>query len=378
MTSRTVGRHPTGTCANLRITVSRGTFSLDVDVTVAAGEVLAVLGPNGAGKSTLLRVICGLLPMAAGRVALDGKTLESAPGGLRLPPNERGIGVVFQDYRLFPHLSAADNVAFGPRSAGVARAVARREAQGWLASVGLAGLADRMPGELSGGQAQRVALARALALRPALLLLDEPLSALDATTREEVRAQLRGVLDAFAGPAVFVTHDPLDAMTLATRVLIIEDGRVVQQGQPQQIAQRPATSYVAQLVGLSLLRGTATDGALLLSDGTVVHTADGSLNGPALAVVRPSSVALATQAPTHSSVRNVWQREVAGLRVLGDRVRVSFVGAPTLVADITNAAMAEMRLTAGDTVWVSAKATDITTYPDPQGPKSPVERHLLA
>ncbi|MDQ1682965.1 MAG: molybdate transport system ATP-binding protein [Frankiaceae bacterium] len=351
-----------------RVYVERGDFVLDVALTVADGEVVAVLGPNGAGKTTLLRTIAGLLPLTSGQVVLGGTTLDDPAGGVRRGPNERGIGVVFQDYRLFPHLSAADNVAFGPRSAGVPRAAARRQAKDWLARVGLAGLGDRKPAELSGGQAQRVALARALILTPALLLLDEPLAALDASTRAEVRGELRRLLDDFRGPAVFVTHDALDAMTLATRVVILEAGRVVQQGAPQEIAQRPATSYVAQLVGLSLLRGVAAAGVLLLADGTRVTTADTALNGAALAVVRPSSVVVATEAPSHSSVRNSWQRAVSGLQPLGDRVRVSFAGPPAVVADITNAAVAEMRLGVGDVVWVSVKATDITTYPDTSGP----------
>ena len=349
------------------VRVERVDFVLDVSLTVADGDVVAILGPNGAGKSTLLRAIAGLLPLTSGRVVLDGQTLDDPAAGVRRAANERGVGVVFQDYRLFPHLSAADNVAFGPRSAGTSRTAAQALAQEWLTRVGLAGFGARKPGKLSGGQAQRVALARALARSPALLLLDEPLSALDASTRAEVRGELRRLLDDFRGPAVFVTHDPLDAMTLATRVVILESGRIVQEGAPAQIAQRPSTPYVAQLVGLSLLRGVATGGVLLLDDGTLVTTADTALAGPALAVVRPSSVAVASEAPSHSSVRNSWRRTVLSLQPIGDRVRVSFVGAPAVVADITNAAVAEMRLAQGDVVWVSVKATDITTYADASG-----------
>ncbi len=361
-----------------RVHVARDDFSLEVAVAVAAGEVVAVLGPNGSGKTTFLRALAGLLPLTSGVVTLAGRTLEDAAAGLRLPSYDRRIGLVFQDYRLFPHLSARDNVAFGPRCAGVPARTANARAAEWLERLALGPLAARLPGELSGGQAQRVAIARALVSAPDALLLDEPLAALDVATRADVLGELRTVLAAFPGPVLLVTHDSIDALTLADRLLILERGRVVQTGAPLEIVQRPTTAYVAQLVGLLLFRGVARAGVLTLEDGTTLATADTTLAGPALAVIRPSSVLVAVAPPGTSSARNVWERRIAGLQVLGDRVRITFHGRPALVAEVTTAAVAELRLAAGDTVWASVKATDITTYGDASPISSPVSSPTIS
>ncbi|UKF24458.1 MULTISPECIES: ABC transporter ATP-binding protein [Clavibacter] len=251
-----------------RVVVERAAFRLDVALAVPAGSTTAVVGPNGAGKSTLLRALAGLAPLTDGRVALDGRVLEdaggsAASGGLadvRIPAEHRGIGVVFQDHLLFPHLSAVQNVAFGPRAQGVARAVADDRARTLLDRLGIADLADRRPAALSGGQSQRVALARALVLEPALLLLDEPMAALDAGTRLDVRDLLAEELLRFGGAAVLVTHDPVDALALADRIHVLEDGRQVQEGSPAEVAARPATAYVARLVGMNRLTGGDPDG----------------------------------------------------------------------------------------------------------------------
>lgn len=348
----------------VEVHVVRGAFSLDVAFRAEAGEVVVILGPNGAGKSTLLRVLAGLIPLGSGRVALDGRAVEDPGAGIRQTPQDRKVGVVFQDYRLFPHLSAKENVAFGPRSTGTSKGAALAQAGEWLARFGLSGLEAHRPHQLSGGQAQRVALARALINRPGLLLLDEPLAALDASSRADVRADLRHQLDEFEGVTLMVTHDPLDAMTLAHRLLIIEGGEVVQDASPEHVAQHPATPYVARLVGLSLFRGEAKAGVIQLVDGGHLVTADTELTGPALAVVRPSSVIIQSAPPVASSARNVWPRRIEFLESLGDRVRVTLAGDPPLHADITTTAVADMRLAAGDDVWVSIKATDITTYAD--------------
>ncbi|OUE25682.1 ABC transporter ATP-binding protein [Clavibacter michiganensis] len=255
-----------------RVVVERAGFRLDVALRVPAGSTAAVVGPNGAGKSTLLRAFAGLVPLTAGRVALEGRELERAggaaggvPAGLqdavvRIPAERRGIGVVFQDHLLFPHLSALANVAFGLRAHGVARADAEDRARALLDRLGIAHLADRRPARLSGGQSQRVALARALVLEPPLLLLDEPMAALDAGTRLDVRDLLADELRRFGGAAVLVTHDPVDALALADRIHVLEDGRVVQQGAPAEVAARPATAYVARLVGMDRLEGRDADG----------------------------------------------------------------------------------------------------------------------
>jgi len=251
------------------VVVERPAFRLDVALRVPAGSTTAVVGPNGAGKSTLLRALAGLTPLTAGRVALDGRELERAGGGpaagagagLRIPAEHRGIGVVFQDHLLFPHLSALANVAFGPRAHGVARAVAEERARALLDRLGIAHLADRRPAALSGGQSQRVALARALVLEPPLLLLDEPMAALDAGTRLDVRDLLAEELGRFGGAAVLVTHDPVDALALADRILVLEAGRTVQEGDPAEVAGRPATAYVARLVGMNRIPARDAAGA---------------------------------------------------------------------------------------------------------------------
>ena len=235
--------------------VRRGSFTLEVSLAAAPGQVLGLLGPNGAGKSTLLSAVAGLTPVSAGRVTLAGSVLDDAEQGTFVEASERPIGFVFQNYRLFPHMSVAENVAFSPRARGQGKQAARSAARYWLDRLRLTDLADRKPGQLSGGQAQRVALARALAGQPSLLLLDEPLSALDAGTRLDVQAELKRHLSDFAGPSLLVTHDPLEALVLADQVVVLEGGRIVQEGTPVQIARRPGTDYVAKLVGLNLYAG---------------------------------------------------------------------------------------------------------------------------
>ena len=256
------------------VALRMGTLRLDVGLSAESGEVIGLLGPNAAGKTTLLRALAGLTPIERGRLMVDGEVLEDAAAGTRVPPDRRRIGVVFQDYRLFPHLSALDNVAFGLRARGASRGESRARAQEWLARFGLTGQAHARPRALSGGQAQRVALARALVVEPRLLLLDEPLAALDAGARAELRRELRRHLSTFAGTCLLVTHDPLEAMTLAERLVVMEDGRVTQTGTPDQVRAHPRSRYVAELVGLNLFRGRVADGAIALADGGELVVAD--------------------------------------------------------------------------------------------------------
>jgi molybdate transport system ATP-binding protein len=210
-----------------RLTVRRGRFVLDVELRVAQGETVAILGRSGAGKSTLLRALTGLLPIDAGRIILAGEVLDDPLARRFVPCERRPVGVVFQDYLLFPHLRARDNVAFGLRARlGQGRRHARQQAEDWLERFGIGELADRRPGALSGGQGQRVALARALATQPRLLLLDEPLAALDTATRGEVRTFLHGVLPTLSAPVLIVTHDPADAEVLADRTIALDAGRL--------------------------------------------------------------------------------------------------------------------------------------------------------
>ncbi|GAA0635961.1 ABC transporter ATP-binding protein [Streptomyces thermocarboxydovorans] len=339
-----------------RLVVERGTFRLDVTLTAAPGEVVALLGPNGAGKTTALRALAGLTPLTDGHLRLDGVALE------RTPPESRPVGVVFQDYLLFPHLTALDNVAFGPRCQGASKAAARAQAAEWLDRLGLAAHAGAKPRKLSGGQAQRVALARALATNPRLLLLDEPLAALDARTRLEVRAQLRRHLADFEAVAVLVTHDPLDAMVLADRLVVVEEGRIVQEGTPADIARRPRTDYIAQLVGLNLYRGKADGHTVRLDAGPLVTTTE-ALTGPVYVAFPPNAVTLHRARPTGSSARNLWHCEVGGLETHGDQIRAVLTGELPLVADLTTAAAAELDLYPGAEVWATVKATQTHAYP---------------
>ncbi|MBX6766523.1 MAG: ABC transporter ATP-binding protein [Actinomadura rubrobrunea] len=343
-----------------RLLVRRGDFALDLDLAAAPGEVVALLGPNGAGKSTALRALAGLVPLADGYIRVDGRDLH------RLPPERRGIGMVFQDYLLFPHLSALENVAFGLRCQGVRKREARRIAAEWLDRVGLAEYASARPRALSGGQAQRVALARALAVRPRLLLLDEPLSALDAHTRLEIRSGLRRRLAGFDGAAVLVTHDPLDAMVLADRLVVLEGGRPVQRGRPADVARQPRTEYVARLVGLNLYRGQAEGRTVRIEgeDGARMEldTVD-PLRGEVFLAFEPAAVALYRSRP-EGSPRNVWRARVAAVERHGDRVRVRLQGPPlSAAADVTPAAVAELDLTPGARVWAALKATETRVYP---------------
>jgi molybdate transport system ATP-binding protein len=341
------------------VVVERGGFSLDVPLSAAAGDVIAVLGPNAAGKSTLLRALAGLLPVTSGHIRLGGVDLDR-PGAF-LPPQRRSVGVVFQDYLLFPHLTALDNVAFGPRSRGTGRRESREIAAGWLDRVGLAAQARVRPRQLSGGQAQRVALARALAVSPALLLLDEPLAALDAGTRQDIRADLGHHLARHPGITIVVTHDPLDAMVLADRIVVIEDGRVVQDGTPAQITGQPRSAYVARLAGLNLYRGEAHGRTVTVHSGATLAV-DETAEGAVFVVFRPSAVALFTEEP-HGSPRNVWRGSVRTVERFGDSVRVHLDGPLPAAADVTPAAAAELRLEPGGYVWAAVKAVETHAYP---------------
>lgn len=343
------------------ITVALGAFRLDVALRVAAGEVVALLGPNGAGKTTLLRALAGLLPVHAGRVELDGRALDDPAGRVHVVPEERGVGMVFQDHLLFPHLSAADNVAFGLRARGMPAGVAHDVAEQWLARVGLPGAARTRPRALSGGQAQRVALARALAAEPSMLLMDEPLSALDAEARLVIRRELRTHLDAFAGPSVIITHDPVEAIALARRLVIVEHGRVVQDGSIDDVTQRPRSRWIAGLVGLNLYRGRGRGHTVHLPSGQELIAATAA-DGEVFAAVHPRAVALYRDRP-EGTPRNVWPGTIAGLDVQGDRVRVHVEGALAIVAEVTPAAVAALDLGVGGGVHVSVKAAEVTLYP---------------
>jgi len=328
---------------------------LDVSFTARPGEVVAVIGPNGAGKSTLVKALAGLV-RARGHARMEGVDL------LDRPARERGVGMVFQDQLLFPHLSALANVAFGPRARGVRRADAEASAAAWLDRLGIGDLAGRRPGQLSGGQAQRVAIARALATEPRLLLLDEPMAGLDVGVAAALRIELAGHLAAYDGITLLVTHDAIDALTLASRVLVVDDGRIVQDGTPDRVAQQPATDHVARLVGLNVIR-----------------------EGDQLRSFRPTAVTVDLTEP-HGSARNRWRGEVLSATPHGDALRLVIRTADAagdrdpvgraasvserrrdLIADVTPGAAAELGLAPGQSVWVSVKETSVNVYPSVTG-----------
>ncbi|MFJ6568852.1 ABC transporter permease [Streptomyces sp. NPDC091292] len=320
------------------------------------GTTIAVVGPNGAGKTTLLRALLGLTDRAHADLRL-GPTDVTA-----LPPHRRAVAWVPQDGALFPHLNALANTAYGLRTHGVPRAEARREAKRWLDRLGVGHLAHRRPGQLSGGQAGRVALARALAARPRLLLLDEPLAALDQTTRAQVRHTLRTHLDGFGGVCLMVTHDPVEAVALADRVLVLEDGRMVQDAPPAEVTRHPRSPWVARMLGRNAWPGTATADGLRLPDGTGIVAAEPLTPGTeALAIIAPESVAVHRTRPD-GSPRNVWPGTVRELTALGSRLRVLITSdaAPDLVAEITPQAATELGLRDGVAVFTSVKATEVT------------------
>ncbi|MUL42378.1 ABC transporter ATP-binding protein [Streptomonospora sp. PA3] len=340
-----------------RLAVDRGAFRLDAGLRARPGEVVAVLGPNGSGKSTALRALAGLESLSAGRIVLDGCDITVVPA------ERRPVGMVFQDYLLFGHLSALDNVAFGPRCAGAKRAEARAQAAELLERMGLAEHASARPRALSGGQAQRVALARALAVRPRLLLLDEPLAALDVHARASVRSELRRRLAELDCATVLVTHDPLDAMVLADRITVLESGRVVQEGPPGEVAQHPRTGYVARLVGLNLYRGTARGARVAVGGAAQAEVfVSEQCAGEVFVAFPPRAVALYRERPD-GTPRNLWRLRIDGVERFGDQVRVHLDGHFPLLADITPEALADMRLSGGMRVWAAVKATEVRCYP---------------
>jgi molybdate transport system ATP-binding protein len=306
---------------------------LDAELVAEAGEVVAVIGPNGAGKTTLLSALAGLIEHD-GQVMVGGRSWTHPP----LPVRERNVGLVFQDQRLFPHLSALDNVAFGPRARGVGRARAEREAWAWMERFEVADLGRRRPGELSGGQAQRVAIARALVNDPDLLLLDEPFAGLDVSIATALRIELGHHLAEYRGVTVLVTHDAIDALTLADTVLVLDSGHVAQFGSPLEVASRPRTEHVARLVGLNIIR-----------------------DQDRLMAFSPAVVTVSIDEP-RGSARHRWRGVVAQVAPHGGSLRVLVTGAHDLLADVTPASAAELRLSPGREVWLSVKESAVESY----------------
>jgi molybdate transport system ATP-binding protein len=347
----------------------RGGFTLEAAFDQPAPGTLALVGENGAGKTTLLRLVAGLERIERGRVTFDGATWSDAAAGVHLAARERGVGWVPQDYALFPHLDALGNVAFGLRARGLGLRTARERARAALARLGVEGLATRRPGELSGGQQQRVALARALVLEPRVLLLDEPLAALDARTRAEVRALLTGLLAGYDGVALVVTHHAIEALMLADRIAVLEEGRITQLGVASDLVRHPRSAYVAALMGVNLLRGerlgAEADGMATFAAGSARLTVpDAPGSGAMFAVVDPRDVTISIARP-EGSARNALEGEVLEVAPelpAGERVRVAIGTDPPLVAEVTRGSAASLGLAPGLRVYAAFKATGVTTF----------------
>lgn len=354
--------------AELSVSVTLAERKLDVQFTVAAGEVLAILGANGAGKSTTAAVITGLLAADTAIVRVGNRTLTDTGAGVCVPTHDRRIGVLLQDPLLFPHMSVLGNVMFGARR-HTDRSSAHAGAQRWLTEVGADGLADRKPAELSGGQAQRVALARALAAEPEVLILDEPLSGLDVAGAAAARAVLRRVLTADSRAALLITHDLIDVLTLADRVLVLETGKVAECGAVSAVLAAPRSAFGARIAGVNLLRGVLiAPGALRVGADLVWHgteAADLAVGQQVVAVFDPAAVAVYREHP-QGSPRNSVRVRVGSLEVNGAVVRVRAEahadGTAGLAADVTPDAIAELGLQTGEQVWFTVKAQAVGVH----------------
>jgi molybdate transport system ATP-binding protein len=355
--------------SGLRLEAAVEERGFEVELEVRPGETVAVLGPNGAGKSTLLGVLSGLLRPTAGRAVLDGEVLFDLSARHWLPPYRRGVTLLAQEALLFPHLTARQNVEFGPRSRGRSRADTRQAGERWLAEVDALALADRRPAELSGGQAQRVAIARALASEPKLLLLDEPMAALDAHVTPALRRMLRDVLR--GRTALIVTHDVLDALVLADRVLVIADGRIRADGPTREVLERPTDPFTAELASLNLLVGTAVASAgsapdaVELPDGRRLPlVATGAPAGSAVGVAVPPSVVSVRVEGDRADAAGGFELDatVQDLEPRGDLVRVR---TDTLVADLPPTAVADLDLTPGVRIRLSFDPASALVYPLP-------------
>jgi molybdate transport system ATP-binding protein len=343
-----------------------GGFTLAAELLVRPGETTVLVGESGAGKSTLLRVVAGLEQPDEGRVAVNDQVYLDTALGVALPPWRRSIGFVFQDYALFPHLSVAEDVMFGPRAAGTSRRDARRRSLAMLERLGVADLAGRTVAGLSGGQQQRVALARALVLDPAVLLLDEPLSALDVRTRRRIRGDLRHLLRGLSCRTLYVTHNPVEAMFFGERLVVLEGGRVTQAGTRDDLLRHPRSAYVAELVGTNLLYGSGERAGVaeIRTGSGPMAVGDEAVEGEVFATVSPREITLYRERPD-GSAQNLFTGPILELVPEppgGERVRVALGTTPPLVAEVTREAVGALGLREGLVVHAGFKATGVRTY----------------
>lgn len=348
-------------CPALDVAARRtvGDFTLDA---VFRSEALAtvVVGPSGGGKSTTLRLVAGLDRLDAGHVHVAGETVADTARRHHVPTRDRRVGLVTQASTLLPHLTAERNVAMAVRAGD--RRARRAAARDWLARTGAGDLAQRRPASLSGGQQQRVALARALAGEPRLLLLDEPFSALDAPSRTAARRQVRALVRETGTPMLLVTHDPTEALTMAQHLVVIEDGVVTQQGAPAEVTARPRSRFVAELVGLNLLRGSSSGTEITVDGGSKLRSTT-SAEGPVTVTIHPRVIAVHRRVPD-GSPRNVFTGEVLDLDIRGDHARITVAGPVPLVAEVSPQAAAELDLASGGMVHLAVKATNLVVVAD--------------
>ena len=335
-----------------RVILNRDSLTIDVELQLQHGEVIAVLGPNGAGKTSLLHALLGWLELESGWIMVDGEVIDSPDTDSYVPPQHRPFGMVFQDGLLFPHMSVEKNILFGAGKDFNLKPLAE--------SLQANELLAKFPSELSAGERQRAAIARSLAARPKVLFLDEPFSALDIQGKRRGRSLLKEALAIEVSGCLMVTHDLVDAFTLADRVMIIEGGKLTQFDVPDRIRSRPGSEWIADLVGWNYYEGIGEGSVVTLPHGTTIFTAQDDLDGPTSISINPASVSIFRSQPS-GSPRNSWLSSIQSIEILGGRARVSLVGEIDICADITITAANELRQLISSEVWVSVKATEVDT-----------------
>ena len=335
-----------------RVILNRDSLTIDVELQLQHGEVIAVLGPNGAGKTSLLHALLGWLELESGWIMVDGEVIDSPDTDSYVPPQHRPFGMVFQDGLLFPHMSVEKNILFGAGKDFNLKPLAE--------SLQANELLAKFPSELSAGERQRAAIARSLAARPKVLFLDEPFSALDIQGKRRGRSLLKEALAIGVSGCLIVTHDLVDAFTLADRVMIIEGGKLTQFDVPDRIRSRPGSEWIADLVGWNYYEGIGEGSVVTLPHGTTIFTAQDDLDGPTSISINPASVSIFKSQPS-GSPRNSWLSSIQNIEILDGRARVSLVGEIDICADITTAAANELRQSISSEVWVSVKATEVDT-----------------
>ena len=349
-----------------------GAFTLEAELSVADRSVMVLVGESGSGKTTLLRLLAGLVHPDRGRITVDGETWFDGDPATARPARDRDVGYVAQDYALFPHLTAAANVAFGLRAQRLGAKETSRRVATALERLGVGALARRRPHELSGGQQQRVAIARAIVLEPRLLLLDEPLSALDAQTRRVIRGELRRLLAELPCTTFYVTHSPAEALAFGEQIAVLEAGHVSQCGTRDDLMRHPRSAYVAEFLGVNFFRGsaaargTASGPHIALPEGDLAIVETGA-DADLAVVVHPREITLALEPPS-GTARNVFAGAIEELvpePPSGDRVRVSIATTPPLIAEVTRQAVEALGLQPGVKVFASFKASGVAVVREP-------------